>query len=451
MQHWDWKWLKKYNIHGPRYTSYPTALSFHEQIDPATCETVVADYEQPISLYIHLPFCASLCYYCGCNKIITRHQYKADEYLDALGTELELYRNVLQQKRITSVHLGGGTPTFLNTAQLRRLMALINDVSSTQAITELSIEVDPRQCDNEKLSVLRALGFNRLSFGIQDFDNDVQVAIHRTQSFALVADQVNHARSLGFESISFDLIYGLPLQTERRFAHTLALVERLSPDRVSLFNYAHLPDRFAAQRKIKESWLPSPEQKLNLFKQATEHLTGLGYQFIGMDHFAKPTDSLAKAQREGKLTRNFQGYVTQEQSAVLGLGVSSISHIDGHYWQNEKGLKGYYDRLVTRQLPIIKGYHSTIDDKIRADLIKRLLCEFQVDLNAFSDRWSIAGFTDYFREEIARLQPFIADNLVKLTPEQLVITSPGQLLVRTIASSFDAYLTIHQTRYSRVI
>lgn len=451
MQQWDWNWLKKYNIHGPRYTSYPTALSFHEQVDTITCQKVVADYKQPISLYIHLPFCASLCYYCGCNKIITRHQYKADEYLDALGTELEIYRNVLVNKHIASVHLGGGTPTFLNTAQLRRLMALLKDVSSNQNIKELSIEVDPRQCDNEKLSVLRALGFNRLSFGIQDFDNDVQVAIHRTQSFELVAEQVSHARSLGFESISFDLIYGLPLQTETRFAHTLALVERLNPDRVSLFNYAHLPERFAAQRKIKTSWLPKAEQKLALFKQAIEHLTGLDYQFIGMDHFAKPTDSLAIAQREGTLTRNFQGYVTQDQSAVLGLGVSSISHIDGHFWQNEKGLKDYYDALVKQQLPIVKGYHSTFEDKIRGDLIKKLLCEFKVNLHAFTTQWSIDNFACYFDEEIKRLQPFIDDGLVKLTADQLMITSAGKLLVRTIASSFDEYLNTHQMRYSRVI
>jgi oxygen-independent coproporphyrinogen III oxidase len=451
MQHWEWNWLKKYNINGPRYTSYPTALSFHESVNTATCQNVVAEYQKPISLYIHLPFCASLCYYCGCNKVITRHQYKADEYLDALGTELELYRSVLAKKDIASVHLGGGTPTFLNTPQLRRLMALIKDVSSNQAIDELSIEVDPRQCDNDKLSALRALGFNRLSFGIQDFDNDVQVAIHRTQSYKLVADQVNHARSLGFESISFDLIYGLPLQTEARFAHTLALVERLSPDRISLFNYAHLPERFAAQRKIKESWLPKAAQKLGLFKQAIEHLTGLDYQFIGMDHFAKPNDKLAIAQREGKLTRNFQGYVTKDQSAVLGLGVSSISHIDGHYWQNEKDLKSYYNALIKNKLPIVKGYHSTTEDKIRGDLIKQLLCEFEVNLQQFSTRWSLNSFSQHFHDELQRLQPFIDDGLVKLSEEHLVITNPGKLLVRTIASCFDEYLNIHQMRYSRVI
>lgn len=448
---WDPALIAKYNINGPRYTSYPTALALHTAFDKTAINNAIAATSTELSLYIHIPFCHKLCYYCGCNKIVTRHQHKADQYLDALAAEMAFYQPLLTTKVINQLHLGGGTPTFLTEAQLSRLMQLVQQHFTLLPAAEISIEIDPRSCSDDKLRHLKQLGFNRVSFGVQDLDDKVQIAINRQQDTELIRHQVALCRELGFSSINLDLIYGLPYQHPESFVQTVAEIIRLNPDRISLFSYAHLPERFAAQRKIPDSSLPNAPAKLALMQLAITQFVAAGYQFIGMDHFAKPDDALAKAQQAGKLQRNFQGYTTAGQDALLGLGVSSISQINGVLWQNSKELNAYYSAVTQSALPVEKGFSLQQDDRLRAALISQLICHFQLDIEAFSNQWQLDSFWQYFAEALTGLQPFMEDGLVEVYVERIVVTPAGRLWVRSICACFDAYLQQSQQRYSKVI
>lgn len=445
--------LRKYNINGPRYTSYPTALEFTDISDNAILNKAAQQSgSTEISLYVHIPFCHSLCYYCGCNKIVTRHQDKADRYLDYLEKELELRADILKHRTLVQLHLGGGSPSFLTEAQHSRLRDMINRVVAVAPNCEMSIEIDPRRTTNAYLTHLGALGYNRLSIGVQDIDYRVQEAINRVQSTAHIASLVDHAKTVGFSSINLDLIYGLPHQTTETFATTLAAVKAMSADRVSLFSYAHLPSRFAAQRKIHDDWLPTAEMKTALMKLAVSSLTQAGFIMIGMDHFARRGDELAIAQASGTLHRNFQGYTTRNDLDLLGVGVSSISAIGNTYGQNPKTLNDYYSALDGNRPLTVRGYTLTQDDIIRRDLIMSLMCNLQVDIPAFEKKHNIA-FVRYFEDEIQQLIPFINDELLTIDDTGIHIASRARLVIRVICMTFDAYLkqTQHLNRYSRVI
>lgn len=443
--------IKKYNVKGPRYTSYPTALLLRSGFDPAKALQALNDSGPALSLYLHVPFCRELCYYCGCNKVISRDQTKADRYLDALAREMALYQPACIQKQVHQLHFGGGTPTYLDATQLRRLMLMLRQHFDFLPNAELSIEIDPRSCDVEKLALLRELGFSRVSFGVQDFDAQVQQTINRVQPYAMVETLVNAARALQFSSINLDLVYGLPHQAAESFAQTLAQVVRLDPDRISLFSYAHLPERFAAQRKIPDDALPSPTEKLELLALAMDRLQQAGFIAIGMDHFAKAADPLTQAQQAHQLTRNFQGYSVDACDTLLGLGVSAISQVGNLIWQQQKDLKHYYQALERDEiLAIDKGLCLTRDDQIRADLIARLMCNFVLDTRALADKWQL-DFAQYFASSLAQLVPCFEDDLVRWHADVLQVTARGRPWVRIIAAAFDAYLLNQQHSYSKVI
>lgn len=451
---WDESLINKYNVSGPRYTSYPTALSLsdgYKQHD--LLSALHSSHTRSLSLYIHIPFCSQLCYYCGCNKIITRHQSKADIYLDYLAKEIAAQAPLFKNYTVEQLHLGGGTPTFLTAQQMQRLILLLEQHFNFTNSTERGIEIDPRSLAKDMLSDLRRLGFNRVSFGIQDFNDDVQLAVNRPQHADTVKHLITQARELGFQSINADMIYGLPLQTPESFKQTIDQLIELSPDRVSVFNYAHLPDRFAAQRKIKDADLPSAHNKLTMFKNTLEQMTQAGYQFIGMDHFAKADNELAIAQNEGKLHRNFQGYTTHGNCDLLGLGVSSISQIGTAILQNQKELKQYYAYIDEKSgCAINKGMHLTQDDVIRADAIKQLICQFELDMTWFENKHNIT-FEDYFADALLAMAPLVKDKMVTMTNRKINVTAQGNLFIRIICMCFDAHLQkqINTTRFSRVI
>lgn len=437
---WDQALIEKYNYAGPRYTSYPTALEFSESFNEKHFLHAVARYpERPLSLYIHIPFCHRLCYFCGCNKIVTRQYQKADRYLDVLEQEIRQRAPLFSQRRVKQLHWGGGTPTFLNKTQITRLVRLLKQQFHFDAYAEMSIEIDPREIELDVLDHLRAQGFNRLSMGVQDFNKEVQLQVNRVQDEQFIFALIRRARELGFASINIDLIYGLPKQTPESFAFTLAKVIELNPDRLSVFNYAHLPALFAAQRKIKEAELPGAQQKLAILQQTIETLTQQGYQFIGMDHFARPQDELAVAQRNGQLHRNFQGYTTQGDSDLLGMGVSAISMIGDCYAQNQKELKAWYASVEARRNGLWRGLTLTQDDCIRRDVIKSLICNFALDYRLIETQWSIR-FEEYFAEDLALLAPLVADGLVVRSDKSLQVTRRGRLLIRNICMCFDLYL-----------
>ncbi|MDP2486043.1 oxygen-independent coproporphyrinogen III oxidase [Pseudoalteromonas marina] len=451
---WDQALINKYNVSGPRYTSYPTALSLNEGYDKHDLISAVeSSQSRALSLYVHIPFCSQLCYYCGCNKIITRHQSKADTYIDFLAKEIAAQAPLFKHYSVEQLHLGGGTPTFLTPQQMKRLITLLEQHFNFTSTTERGIEVDPRSLAENMLVDLRMLGFNRVSFGIQDFNDDVQLAVNRPQHADTVKELIIQARELGFKSINADMIYGLPLQTPESFKQTIEQLIELSPDRVSVFNYAHLPERFAAQRKIKEHDLPNAHDKLTMFKNTLEQMTQAGYQFIGMDHFAKADNELAIAQNEGKLHRNFQGYTTHGNCDLLGLGASSISQIGTAILQNKKELKHYYHSIETQSgCALSKGMHLTHDDVIRADAIKQLICQFELNIDEFAKKYHIE-FDTYFAEALVSLKPLIDDNMVIIENNHVSVTSRGNLFIRIICMCFDAHLQnkINATRFSRVI
>ena len=450
---WDQEILNKYNYSGPRYTSYPTALEFHEAFTISDYDMACTQYpERPLSLYIHIPFCHQLCYYCGCNKVITRHAHKADQYLDALEHEIRQRATLLAGRMVTQLHFGGGTPTFLSAQQITRLMNLLRQEFTFDTEAEISIEVDPREIELTLLDHLRSEGFNRLSIGVQDFNKEVQKLVNREQDEDFIFALVEHAKALGFRSTNLDLIYGLPKQTKASFAQTLEKVLTMQPGRLSIFNYAHMPQLFAAQRKIKEEDLPQAQEKMAILQETITSLTEAGYQFIGMDHFAKPDDELAIAQREGILHRNFQGYTTQGECDLVGFGVSAISMIGDVYAQNQKELKKYYAQVDELRHALWKGVSLDQDDLLRREVIKQLICNFKLDKKAIEAEFGVQ-FEHYFQEDLALLATFINDQLVEMDENEIRVTLRGRLLIRNICMSFDKYLRIkaRQQQFSRVI
>jgi oxygen-independent coproporphyrinogen-3 oxidase len=449
----DTQLLQKYNTNGPRYTSYPTALEFTENFNQVDLiEAIEQSDNQILSLYVHIPFCHSLCYYCGCNKIVTRHRDKADTYLDHLINEIENRAPLFKHYQIKQLHLGGGTPSFLTNKQMTRLITTLKQHFNFVDGNEISIEVDPREIKLSMMDHLVSLGFNRLSIGVQDIDLKVQETINRVQSTDFIEALIQRAKAVGFTSINVDLIYGLPHQNTETFAKTLNKVNEMGVDRISLFSYAHLPERFAAQRKLKNEWLPSTQEKFALMQQAIETLCRFGYEFIGMDHFAKPNDELAIAQKSGKLHRNFQGYTTKGNYDLLGLGVSSISAIGHSFSQNSKELKQYYQQITEQGHAQEKGLLLNKDDIIRGEVIKALMCNLYIDKKVINDKFSI-DFNDYFSDELISLSIFINDHLLENHNDYIKISVKARLLIRNIAMSFDAYMKKHinQQRFSRVI
>lgn len=445
--------FNKYNINGPRYTSYPTALEFHDQFgDPEFDVAVSQSTNQALSLYLHIPFCHSLCYYCGCNKVVTRHKEKADIYLDHLIAEIKHKAESFQHHKVQQLHLGGGTPSFLSKAQMTRLIDEIKSRFHFDTVVEMGIEIDPREIELDYIDHLASLGFNRLSIGVQDINEEVQVAINRVQDTDFVVDLIQRAKSLQFESINIDLIYGLPHQDKNSFNATLHAALVMDPDRISLFSYAHLPSRFAAQRKIKDEWLPQGQQKMALMFDAINFLTEHGYVAIGMDHFAKPDDELAIAQQAGKLHRNFQGYTTKGDCDLLGLGVSAISSVGRSFSQNVKELKHYYQAIETRQSALEKGLMLSEDDVIRGYVIKHLMCNFELNKRDVEAQFNI-NFDQYFAEDLSKLDVFVNDKLVDIDSESIQVRPIAKLLIRNIAMSFDAYMAnqLNKQRFSRVI
>ncbi|MBC3764505.1 oxygen-independent coproporphyrinogen III oxidase [Neptunicella marina] len=445
--------LARYNANGPRYTSYPTALEFHEDFDYFDrIEAVKQSTSQDLSLYVHIPFCHSLCYYCGCNKIVTRHSHKADQYLDALIQEIKSLSQAYIRYSVRQLHLGGGTPSFLTQKQMARLLSAIRQHFNVVDDIEMSIEIDPRRLPDNYMAELAELGFNRLSIGVQDTNTDVQLAINRVQDTAYITGLVKKARELGINSVNLDLIYGLPMQSTTGFAKTLSDVIAMDPDRISLFSYAHLPSRFAAQRKIKDAWLPDAKTKLALMEQAINVFTRAGYQFIGMDHFAKPEDELAVAQRQGRLNRNFQGYTTTADCDLLGLGVSSISAVGPSYSQNVKTLAEYYQLIADQGHALERGVTLTQDDKIRRWVISQLMCNFQLNTDIFRQHFALE-FAEYFSDELKSLSEFIQDDLITVSEKGIVVEPQAKLLIRSICMKFDTYRQQQQElrQFSKVI
>ncbi|MDF1482459.1 oxygen-independent coproporphyrinogen III oxidase [Extensimonas sp. H3M7-6] len=451
--------LRRFDVPGPRYTSYPTADRFVEAFRDRDYVLALAQRRLggatalPLSIYVHIPFCESLCYYCACNKIITKHHERAEAYLDYLGKEMDLHVAQLGAGQpVSQLHLGGGTPTFLSDAGLRRLMAMIRHNFALAPGGEYSIEVDPRTVDAGRLALLAELGFNRLSFGVQDFDPKVQKAVHRVQPAEQVFALVETARTLGFESVNVDLIYGLPRQTPESFDSTLALVGQLRPDRIALYAYAHLPDRFKPQRRIHAEELPGAEAKLSMLSRSLDALMGAGYVYVGMDHFALPTDALAVAKRQGRLHRNFQGYSTQPDCDLIGLGVSGIGRIGATYSQNAKTLEEYYDFLDRGRLPVVRGLALSRDDLVRRAVIMALMCQGELVFEPVEQAWLI-DFRKYFAAELEQLEGLAEQDLVALGPEGIRVTATGWFFVRGIAMVFDRYLQAdrNRARFSRII
>jgi len=452
--------IAKYDQSGPRYTSYPTAVEFHDRFTELDYRAACARSNatgRPLSLYFHIPFCDTVCFYCACNKIATKNRNLAEPYLERVYRELALQGELVDRsRRVEQLHWGGGTPTFISHAQMRELMArtrqhftLADDDSG-----EYSIEIDPREADAETVHLLREIGFNRMSLGVQDFDPKVQQAVNRIQSEAETLEVLEAARREGFRSLSIDLIYGLPFQSTQSFAATLERILGLAPDRLSLFNYAHLPQMFPPQRRIDVAMLPAPEAKLDILGMAIDRLTAAGYVFIGMDHFARPNDELAVAQREGTLYRNFQGYSTHAHCDLLGLGVTSIGMVDNTYSQNLKTLEPYYAALDAGRLPLLRGLLLNRDDQIRRYVITQLICHFRLAFAAVEARWDI-DFQAYFQDALAQLTCMQEDGLLILDGQGIQVQPRGRLLIRNICMAFDAYLaeklrqgTVH---FSKVI
>ena len=457
--------LSRLDVPGPRYTSYPTADRFTDTFGAGhyraalqqRARDVTAGRAAPLSVYVHIPFCESICYYCACNKVITKHHDAAGDYLAALRREIELHLEVLGRgEPLTQLHFGGGSPTFLNDGELAQLMTLLREAFGIAPDAEVSIEVDPRTVDAGRLQHLSNLGFNRLSFGVQDFDPEVQKAVHREQPYEAVAALMQQARDIGFESINADLIYGLPRQTPTTFARTVAQMGALRPDRIALYAYAHLPQRFKPQRRIQAHELPPAGERVHMLRTAISGFQGLGYTHIGMDHFALPDDPLAVAKREGHLHRNFQGYSTQADCDLIGLGVSAIGKIGRTYSQNDKTLSSYYDAIGRSQFATVRGLELDPEDLLRRDMIMSLMCQGRVTFEEIERNHGVR-VRNCFASEIERLRPLEAQGLVALEPAAVQVTPLGWYFVRAIAMVFDRYLPVETLRephfqgYSRVV
>lgn len=450
--------LERYDIPGPRYTSYPTADRFVEAFGADDLGRALADRRDtrsatPLSLYIHIPFCESVCYYCACNKVITKHHSKGAQYLHYLSREVDMVTQHLGAgQRVSQLHLGGGSPTFLSDAELADLMSMLQRHFELIPGGEFSIEVDPRTVTNERLLSLHRLGFNRLSFGVQDFDPHVQVAVHRVQPQFQVEALMQSARQIGFESINLDLIYGLPLQTPESFERTLKSVVSMRPDRIAVYAYAHLPARFKPQRRINAHELPRPQDKVHMLAMAIDLLTQAGYVYIGMDHFALPNDPLAVAKAQGRLHRNFQGYSTQPDCDLVALGVSAIGRIGPTYHQNAKSLEEYYDLIDQGRLPVVRGLALSQDDILRRAVIMAIMCQGKLDFEAIE----LAFMTDFrktFSHALTSLEPLIQEGLVEVDEYGLSVTASGWMLIRAIAMAFDQHLQsdLDRARFSKIV
>jgi oxygen-independent coproporphyrinogen-3 oxidase len=454
----DQELIVRYGGRGPRYTSYPTALQFTDNFDENDYrQKAIASNKSdvPLSLYVHIPFCHSLCYYCGCNKIVTRNEARVARYMEMLYKEIEMQAELFDRSRkVEQLHFGGGTPTYLDKEQLGALMdhlrASFNFDDSEER--EFSIEVDPRTVDEERIQELWDLGFNRLSLGVQDFNEDVQKAVNRMQSAEEVQALVDAARQAGFGSISFDLIYGLPHQTVESFDATLDVVIAMKPDRLAVYNYAHLPHRFKGQRMINADDIPVPETKLDLLHHTIDKLCGIGYVYIGMDHFALPEDELVLARENGTLQRNFQGYSTHRQCDLVALGVSGIGGIGNMFAQNSVSTIEYEEIIERGELPIVKGLLVDDDDLLRAAVIQDLMCYDSLDFDKFGADHGI-DFREYFAEEVQQLDVLEKDELIELSDAGITITPKGRLLLRNIAMTFDRYINLaeNDSRFSKAI
>ena len=451
--------IRRFDINGPRYTSYPTADRFVAPFSAKSSQYWLGHRaddagRKALSLYFHLPFCTTICYYCACNKIITKDHGRSAKYLRYLAKELALQSSYLAEgdNVVEQLHWGGGTPTFLSHDEMRQLMAATRKYFHLIEGGEYSIEVDPRKVDRKTVEVLGELGFNRMSVGVQDFDENVQRAVNRIQSEAETVAVIEAARDLGFKSVSIDLIYGLPRQSVAGFEHTLDRVIAADPDRLSIYNYAHLPNLFKPQRRIPEADMPTADTRLQILALAIRKLSEAGYVFIGMDHFAKPDDELAVAQREGRLHRNFQGYSTHADCDMLSFGISSISKIGAIYSQNVKTLDEYYALLDAGQLPVFRGIELDADDMLRRAIIQSLMCHFELSFDAVEKAHGI-DFASYFATELAALEEMVQAGLVRIEPRRIVVLPPGRMLVRAVSMVFDRRLRADREsrRYSKVI
>ncbi|MEJ2669991.1 MAG: oxygen-independent coproporphyrinogen III oxidase [Gammaproteobacteria bacterium] len=456
--YWDIDLINKYDLTGPRYTSYPSAVQFHTSYGETdwikACHAVRTHHDDHAALYVHIPFCDTICYYCGCNKIVTANRSKAATYLAYLKKEITFKAKHLgANTTVDALHLGGGTPTYLNDDQLNELIQHLRAHFNFTPDIECAIEIHPQTVSPERIQRLKAIGFNRISLGVQDFDPEVQTAVNRYNTAEEVAALIDAARRAGFRSCSIDLMYGLPLQTVDRFTQTLTRLIALSPDRISLFNYAHLPHLFKTQKQIQTEQLPSAPEKLHILHTTIDALCTHGYEFIGMDHFAKTNDELSIAQRNGHLHRSFQGYSTRGYRVLHAFGVSSISSLANHYSQNAKDLTTYYALLDQDKLPIERGYVLNAEDTLRRHIINRLMCQFHLDIATLNAQFGIDFFT-HFAPEIAALKTLQGDGLLSLSPATLTIHERGRLLVRSVCKHFDQYAqndATERTRYSRII
>ncbi|NLD08743.1 MAG: oxygen-independent coproporphyrinogen III oxidase [Xanthomonadaceae bacterium] len=448
--------IAKYDKAGPRYTSYPTAVQFTDAFtneDYIEAARLSNENNTPLSLYFHVPFCATICFYCGCNKIITNNRKRSEPYLERLFQEIERQSALFPNRApVKQLHWGGGTPTFLSQEQMQALMDKTREHFNLLPDDEgeYSIEVDPREANADTVRFLRSIGFNRLSMGVQDFDPQVQKAVNRIQPKEITLETLNAARECGFSSISIDLIYGLPFQTVETFEKTIDEVLELSPDRLSVFNYAHMPHLFKTQKQMNEADMPTPDEKLAILKMIIERLTDAGYIYIGMDHFAKPTDTLAIAQKEGNLYRNFQGYSTHSDCDLIGMGISSISQIGRIYSQNAKVMPEYEAMIDEGTLSIQRGVKLTEDDVIRRHVISEIMCNLKLDLDVISEKFNIDA-REYFKDDLPELDAMQDDGLILIKDGIYYVQDAGRLLIRNIGMVFDAYLKKNDNRFSRVI
>lgn len=449
--------IRKFDKLGPRYTSYPTADRFQTAFNDQTYQNYLAERatrssNPPLSIYIHLPFCESLCYFCACNKIITQDHSRVTEYLHYLDKEMALVASRLGSDRKTvQLHLGGGTPTFFNADELRQLMDMVRKHFEFTPDAELGVEIDPRTVHDGTLDMLAGLGFNRTSFGVQDFDPAVQQAVNRIQPLEMVEKAVAESRKAGFQSINADLIYGLPKQTLESFSRTLDSLIHVSPDRIALYNYAHLPNRFKAQRLIVASDLPSAEERLQIFMMSTRRLLDAGYVYIGLDHFSKPDEELNKARLDKTLHRNFQGYTTRAECDLIGFGVSAIGKVGNSYSQSVRTVKAYYEHLDEGRLPIEKGFELNNDDLLRRQIIMTLMCSAPLEMESIDRQYGI-DFHSYFATEMATLRQYEDAGLITIDPAAIQVTPKGRMFVRAVGMTFDKYLMQPTTStYSKLI
>lgn len=447
--------VRKYNRPGPRYTSYPAAPHFQGGFEATDWKTLIEENNEtgsrPLSLYFHFPFCNRLCWFCACTMMVSRNEERIDGYLETLFDEIDLTSSMLHPgRKVVQMHFGGGTPTHLSPDQMRRVGETIHSAFSFDADAEVSCEMDPRGLTRDHLKALRDLGANRASLGIQDFNPEVQEAINRVHDEVLVGQVIDWIRDEGFVSLNLDLIYGLPYQTVESFAETVETVLSFEPDRLAVFNYAHVPWLKPHQKLIQDDDLPAPEEKLRMLKVVIETLTANGYVYIGMDHFARHDDELAVAQRRGTLQRNFQGYSTKAGVDIYAMGMSSISQIDSAYAQNDKDLNGYAEAVKQGQLPVQKGYVLSEDDRIRRYVIMRLMCDMGLDFDRLDRELGLSSKA-YFSNEIERLDAFREDGLIERSNGHVRVTDAGRLFIRNIAMTFDAYLDLKEQRYSKTV